>query len=109
MGSTLLKTPSTFVSLKSCRFLDFIFLVLCNDVPTLPYITYIYYFRVPLKRTNKGLTGDAPRDRVGEVVVDLMVQDVVVAEVGVVEAEVGVATETNELVVVGEEEEEGEE
>ena len=54
---------------------------------------------------NKGRTGDAPRDREEEVVDFTVVQDVVVAEVGVVEEEVGVATETSELAVVGEEEE----
>ena len=57
---------------------------------------------------NKGRTGDAPRNREEEV--DFMgVQGVVVAEVDVVEAGVGVATEISELAVVEEEEEEGEE
>lgn len=71
------------------------------------YITsYLsYHFRVPLKRMNKGRTGDAPRDQEEEVVDFMVVQDVVVAEAGVVEAEVGVATGTSELAVVGEEEE----
>lgn len=54
---------------------------------------------------NKGRTGDAPRDQEEEVVDFMVVQDVVVAEAGVVEAEVGVATGTSELAVVGEEEE----
>ena len=56
--------------------------------------------------TNRGLTGDAPRDQEGEVVDFRVVQDVVVAEVGVVGVVVATeATETNELAVVGEEEE----
>lgn len=56
--------------------------------------------------TNRGLTGDAPKEgqegAEEEVVASKAVQDVVVAEVGVVDIEVGVAIEINGLVVVGE-------